>query len=178
MLPAGPWREPLESIRRASIALISRKGASEQKAEEVARAISEVAPNLPLATVRLRMSECVAVDDPANRQDVSKLSGKRVLAVSAIGDPTAFIGQLARIGAVVASVVYNDHHAYSSADVEYIIGKSVGNDVIVCTLKDAVKLRSIWPAAAPPLWYVSQSLDVESGLDTIDDILSPFLVPK
>lgn len=178
MLPAGPWREPLESIRRASLALISRKVATEQKADEVARAIASVAPNLPLATVRLRMSECVTVGNPANRRDVSVLSGKRVLAVSAIGDPTAFIGQLAQLGAVAASVVYGDHHAYSSADVDHIISESVGNDFIVCTLKDAVKLGPLWPAAAPPLWYVSQSLDVESGLDTIDDILSPFLVPN
>lgn len=178
MLPAGPWREPLESIRRASIALISRKVATEQQAEEVARAISEVAPNLPRAMVRLRMSEVVAVTDHAERQDAGTLAGKRVLAVSAIGDPAAFSGQLARLGAIVSSVVYADHHAYSGDDVDRIVKQFRGNDLVVCTLKDAVKLGGLWPAAAPPLWYVSQSLDVERGLPVIDDILSPFLVSR
>jgi len=178
MLPAGPWREPLESIRRASIALISRKVASEQKADEVASAIAEVAPDLAQASVRLRMSELVVVGDPSMRQNADAASGKRVLAVSAIGDPTAFNGQLARLGAIVASVIYTDHHAYTAADVDHIISQSKGNDLIVCTLKDAVKLKPLWPAGAPPLWYVSQSLDVERGLAAIDDILASFLVPK
>ncbi|MEO5904795.1 MAG: tetraacyldisaccharide 4'-kinase [Gemmatimonadaceae bacterium] len=178
MLPAGPWREPLESIRRASIALISRRVASEQKADEVARAIAEVAPDLTQASIRLRMSECVAVADRSNRQDVGALSGKSVLAVSAIGDPVAFNSQLGRLGAIVAGVVYADHHAYTAADVDRIISQSRGNDLIVCTLKDAVKLGPLWPAGGPPLWYVSQSLDVEHGLAAIDEILSPFLVPK
>lgn len=178
MLPAGPWREPLESIRRASIALISRKVATQQQAEDVARAITRVAPNLPRATVRLRMSECVAVGDTTKRQNVSTLSGKRIIAVCAIGDPGAFTDQLVRLGAEVHSLVYVDHHAYTAVDVDKIIAQSRGNDVIVCTLKDAVKLGPIWPATAPPLWYVSQSLDVESGLDAIDNILSPFLVSR
>ncbi|MEO7368928.1 MAG: tetraacyldisaccharide 4'-kinase [Gemmatimonadaceae bacterium] len=178
MLPAGPWREPLESIRRASIALISRKVASEQQAKEVALVLARVAPNLPRATVRLRMTECVAVGDPAKRQNVRELSGKRILAVSAIGDPGAFNDQLAQHGAEVHSLVYVDHHAYTAADVDEIIRQSWRSELIVCTLKDAVKLGPLWPAAAPPLWYVSQSLDVELGLDAIDDILAPFLVPK
>ncbi|MEP6506872.1 MAG: tetraacyldisaccharide 4'-kinase [Gemmatimonadales bacterium] len=177
MLPAGPWREPLESIRRASIALISRKVATEQQAEEVASAIARVAPNLHRATVRLRMSECVAVGDPAKRQNVSTLSGKRILSISAIGDPGAFNDQLAQLGAEVDSIVYVDHHPYTADDVKKIIGQSTRSDLIVCTLKDAVKLGPVWPAAAPPLWYVSQSLDVEHGLYAIDDILSAFLVP-
>ena len=178
MLPAGPWREPLESIRRASIALISRKSASTEKLDEVARAIAEVAPQLAQASVRLRMSEVALVGSPATRQDVSTIAGKRILAVSAIGDPGAFNGQLVQLGATVASVVFADHHAYSTTDVDRILTQSRGQDLIVCTLKDGVKLGPLWPASAPPLWYVSQSLDVERGLAEIDDILSPFLVPR
>jgi tetraacyldisaccharide 4'-kinase len=36
-------------------------------------------------------------------------------------------------------------------------------DVVLCTLKDAVKLAPLWPRAALPLWYVSQRAEVERG---------------
>ena len=41
--------------------------------------------------------------------------------------------------------------------------RAQGVDLVVCTLKDAVKLWHRWPRQAPPLWYLSQSVVMERG---------------
>ncbi len=174
LLPAGPWREPIESIGRASLAIISRKAATEEVAAEVGHRIEQVAPHVPQAVVRLRASTLISATDSGQRRDASVLSGRRILAVSAIGNPEAFAKQLRLLGAEVNPRAFPDHHAFSSEDVARIIDDSSGSDMVVCTLKDAVKLRLLWRASGPALWYVSQSLDVENGSAAIDELLVRF----
>ena len=50
-----------------------------------------------------------------------------------------------------------------------------GGALVVCTLKDAVKLGPLWPDLAPPLWYVSQRVTVERGGGAIDDLVARLL---
>jgi len=59
LLPAGPWREPLTAVRRASIVIVTRKAASEAKAEEVHRRLAEVAPAIPRVSVHLAPGELI-----------------------------------------------------------------------------------------------------------------------
>lgn len=178
LLPAGPWREPLESIGRASLVVISRKAASVEDAEGVAHAIAQVAPVLPQVTVRLRMSGLVNAGSGEEQRSLSSLSGKRVLAVSAVGDPGSFTRQLMLLGADVTAVPFRDHHPFSAEDTALLVRRSSDYDIIVCTLKDAVKLRSFWPADGQSLWYVSQSLDIETGAADIDNLLGRFRPAK
>jgi tetraacyldisaccharide 4'-kinase len=102
---------------------------------------------------------------------VAALSGKRVLAIAAVGNPNAFFRQLESYGATVSTLLFRDHHAFTTQDV--VKAESVASDVdlVVCTLKDAVKLAPIWPATAAPLWYVSLSVEVERGEAAIDEML-------
>jgi len=171
LLPAGPWREPLSAIRRASIAIITRKIASDSQRDAVSAAISDAAPLIPQAVVRLIPAGLVRADDEDSTQPLSHLRGKRVLAVAAVGNPGAFVRQIEALGAVVVPHLFPDHHAFSRADIAAIVVPGEGADIALCTLKDAVKLAALWPADAPPLWYVSQLLEVESGTVAIDDIL-------
>jgi len=78
----------------------------------------------------------------------------------------------------VTTLAYRDHHAFSAGDVTRIIDESEEYDMIVCTLKDAVKLRPLWRASGPGLWYVYQSIDVESGSGSIDKLLVRSLMAK
>ncbi len=170
LLPAGPWREPLSGIRRASIAIITRKIAGDAQRDAVAAAIRDAAPDTPQGVVKLIPSLLVSTADGTNLP-ASQLEGKRVLGVAAIGYPAAFFQQLEALGAEVVHRSFPDHHAFVRADIDEIIVAGVGTDLVVCTLKDAVKLTAMWPADAPPLWYVSQSLEVESGEPAIDQLL-------
>jgi tetraacyldisaccharide 4'-kinase len=88
----------------------------------------------------------------------------RALIVSAIGAPGAFAAQLREQGVVECdSIVFSDHHRFTESDVARIVRAAARAEVVVCTLKDAVKLTPLWPRATLPLWYVSQRAEVERG---------------
>ena len=66
-----------------------------------------------------------------------EVAGKRVVALAGIGNPERFFGHLQRLGVVVAeTIVFPDHHPFSSAD---LVG--ITADIILMTEKDAVKCR-------------------------------------
>ena len=51
-------------------------------------------------------------------------------------------------------------------------------DLVVCTLKDAVKLGPLWPREAAPLWYVSQRVTIERGWEELDRVLEAVLAAR
>ncbi|HVF38423.1 MAG TPA: tetraacyldisaccharide 4'-kinase [Gemmatimonadaceae bacterium] len=178
LLPAGPWRESLEAIRRATLVIITAKIASDEEVERASRAIRDVAPKLDQATVRLRPGALQSVADASDARGLESLLGKRVLAVAAVADPEAFFAQLSALGSVVTKSPFADHHAFSAAEAANLAAAGRDVDMVVCTLKDAVKLRLLWPAGAPALWYVSLSVDVIDGLEAIDGILEGVLAAR
>ncbi len=171
LLPAGPWREPLKAVRRASLVIITRKAASTERVDEVNRALSAVAPLVPRVSVHLAPGTLVNANDASATMALSSLSGKHVRAILSIGDPAAFVSQIESTGAHVRASVYADHHAFTDADVAALGGGLSDSDVVICTLKDAVKLAPRWPRLAPPLWYVSQQVMVERGVGGVEHLL-------
>lgn len=157
-LPAGPWREPVAGLARADLLLVTRRTASADAAAALAASLS-ARWGVSSAVAYLAPGEVRAVEGPA----VLPSAGQRILAVSGIGAPGAFADQLRRSGAVVDAMPFPDHHAYTPADVRAIVARAEGTTAVVCTLKDAVKLASLWPAGAPGLWYLSHTVRFEVG---------------
>lgn len=178
LLPAGPLREPLRSIRRASLALVTVKSAAPERVAGVRRALQRIAPALPVATAHLRPCELVCVADRDLRLPIAKLAGQRILAVAAIADPAAFVAQLRELGATVDSALFGDHHAFTPKEVRRLVGRAAAVELAVCTLKDAVKLRPLWPADGAQLWYVSQAVEISDGLPLIHESLTSLLSAK
>jgi tetraacyldisaccharide 4'-kinase len=171
LLPAGPWREPLSALRRASMVLVTRKAASSAAAMAVVDTVRHRFPALPVGVAALTLQELRSVIGEST-MPLEALAGGRVLAIVAIGDPTAFLRQLAGAGATVRAAVFNDHHAYTHAEVIRLAAVLAAGEIAVCTLKDAVKLAPHWPREAPPLWYVSQGVELEEGRDALDALLT------
>ncbi len=175
LLPAGPWREPLTSVRRASVAVITRKIADDSSVARLAAAVRDAAPLVPQAVLRFTLGDLrrASKSSGSDTRPLAAMDGQEVIALAGIVDAGAFFRQLERAGAVVTPFAYPDHHAFSSADIDAVL-RSVrsGDAMIVCTLKDAVKLAPIWPATAPALWYVSQALEVESGREALENIVA------
>lgn len=175
ILPAGPWREPLSALNRASLVVITRKIANASRIAAVGDAVRRAAPAVPQVVVRFTLSD---LRSGATRGDkkilpLSVLANRAVVAIAGVADPGAFFNQLTQAGAIVIPFNFPDHYQYSALDVEHILATVGASDaMLVCTLKDAVKLAPKWPATARPLWYVSQTLEVESGEDAIDQIFS------
>jgi tetraacyldisaccharide 4'-kinase len=171
LLPAGPWREPLKAIRRATLVIVTRKAVDEKVVESVHQRLSRVAPAIPRVSVRFDLAELTDARDPAVHRPLATLTGMTVRAVVSIANPGAFIRQLEQIGARVLPSVYPDHHNFTAEETAHIASERDGIDSFVCTLKDAVKLGPQWPRLAPPLWYVSQHVMVERGVGGIERLL-------
>ena len=180
LLPAGPWREPLSSLNRASLVVMTRKNAAASRIAEMRAAISRIAPDVAQAVVRLTLSGLCSATTAAERitLPLSDLQNRSVAAIAGIADPDVFFKQLADAGAKVTPFSFPDHHQYSARDIERVL-TTVGaaDTMLVCTLKDAVKLASMWPATAPALWYVLQALEIESGGDALAEMISR-IAPK
>ena len=197
LLPSGPFREPISALRRATTVAITAKAASLDQIDVLERAIRAAAPDSAICVVRLVLGPLqLATSIPTPGTDgsvkgrkfdqsglldrkVEWLAGRKLLAVSAIGDPASFLAQLTAAGAVVSDQRFPDHHSFSVGDAEAIARSAEGTDGVICTLKDAVKLGPVWPRVAPPLWYVSQHVVVERGASALDRALARVLVsPK
>jgi tetraacyldisaccharide 4'-kinase len=176
LLPAGPWREPFAALARASLVVVTRKAADHGVASDVAQAMGRWT-KAPVAVVALELGllQSNGGEPPIPAED---LLGRRVLAVSAIGDPQAFRRQLEARGAVVRTAEFSDHHRFTTAEADRLAHDAAADEIVVCTLKDYVKLAPSWPRAAKTLWYVSQRVVPESGMSAIDDALDTVLTAR
>lgn len=171
LLPAGPYREPFSALSRATAVIITVKAASPAQVEAAVARVGRAAPHLTPAVVRLvpdALHQVVPESAPVSMA-LTALAGRRVVALSAIADPGAFVQQLRTAGAeVVLDRRFPDHHAFSPADVSRVSSVLHGAELVVCTLKDAVKLAGCWPRATAPLWYVSQTVVVDRGAEVLE----------
>ena len=174
LLPAGPWREPLPAVKRADLVIVTRKAATERTVDRVNEALAAVAPRVPRMSVHLAPDELVQVDGTA-RVHLFAIAAERITAVAAIGDPPAFFRQIEERASAVHPIAYRDHHRFTAADVARIVREAQGSARVVSTLKDAVKLRDLWPRNAPGLWYVSQRVVVERGVGGLEQLLGSAL---
>ena len=176
LLPVGPWREPLRSARRATLVIITRKTADRSAVADVRRALANVAPRVPVAIAHLSPGELRSTST-GQTLPLHALRGADLTAIAAIAQPDAFFKQLTELGAVVRPFSFPDHHAFTRAEARDLAAEAGSSDFVVCTLKDAVKLESLWPAEAGSLWYVSQRLRIEDGQEHIDRLLENLLSP-
>ncbi|MCX7805173.1 MAG: tetraacyldisaccharide 4'-kinase [Planctomycetota bacterium] len=157
MLPRGLLREPPEALSRAGAIVLTRVDlADEATLRAMKERIAKLAPSAPMAAARHRPVGLSPVWGSSAPQAGAPpgLSGSGVVAVSAIGNPSAFAGTLASAGArVLSEMRFDDHHSYREEDVEEI-GREcerVGADFAVATEKDAVKLAALPPCHRPVL---------------------------
>jgi tetraacyldisaccharide 4'-kinase len=164
-LPAGPWREGLHALARADGLIVTRKRADAASAMELARELAGRVRG-PVAVVHLLVGWYEGLLT-GRRISAEELRGKRVVAASGIGDPEAFIAQTKLTGAQVQAATWRDHHGYRDEDVAWLAKAARKADYVVMTQKDAVKLRSRWPASVPEPLVALLDLEWEEGHDQL-----------
>lgn len=134
LLPYGILREPLSSIKRADIIVITKR-----KEPSLIGEIRKFNKTSPIFEGCYKPENLV--DNNGNIYPLSYLSKKRVLAISGIQDPKTFEQILEELGCDVSFLRFPDHHSYSFSDIEKIKDKAKGFDLIVSTLKDKERLK-------------------------------------
>ena len=142
MIPRGILREPLSSLRRADIFVLTKANLSKDVeairnylASLNARALIVEAIHKPLGIYPL--------NNPSESLDICSLEGKTVALFSGIGDPESFEKLIQILGAKIGvSFKFRDHHDYTRKDLETIIQASRDKKIetIITTEKDASRL--------------------------------------
>lgn len=148
LLPRGMLREPLSSVRRADIAILSRCDAVDpEQRERIRRRYLRLnerlawfeAAHRPRRLIAFRGAETV-------QQPLDALQGKRVAAFCGIGNPEAFAATIRQCQAkLVAFKTLPDHAVYDQQAMDALIAwlQSLDPvDWVLCTHKDLVKVRA------------------------------------
>ncbi|MEQ1826630.1 MAG: tetraacyldisaccharide 4'-kinase, partial [Pirellula sp.] len=174
LLPRGLLREPLSSLRRASIVIATR--ATQVDAQTLAEMRTRVQRYNPKAAWLEAEHHPVRMRNSNNQTHPTDwLADKKVIAICGLGNPSGFHATLKSCGATVLEAIsFPDHHPYSAldmADVERRAAScSAACEAIVCTGKDLAKI-DVPRLGAYPLW----SLDVELRIRTGADVLNEYL---
>jgi tetraacyldisaccharide 4'-kinase len=168
LLPRGPWRERVTALRRAQMAVVTRKAVSRARAQEVAEALERAVPGTAVVVCLIEPSRLVSLHGGAPRP-LEGLAGREVLAVASLADPDPFRRNLQAAGARVELLAYPDHHDFDRVDAGRI-ARARGDRPLLMTRKDAVKLRTLIPAGTEAL-VLEQSVRMERGGDLLDEAL-------
>lgn len=141
LLPEGRFREPRDrALRRASLIVVSERsvlpegGALPPIDERLLKALPR---GVAVYRAYFEASSAVSLESgqPIPRGPVH--------AFAAIANPEGFYDSLARLGyTLLSKTSFPDHHEFSRRDVEGLLAKASGLP-LVCTSKDAVKLRAM-----------------------------------
>ena len=139
LLPRGLLRERPAALARAHAVVITRT--ERVDAEALAAIEARVRRHLPAgAPIALARGE------PAPPELAEELSGAAVFAVCGIGNPGAFLGTLADLGArVVGSRILGDHEGLPASGWRDVLAeaRARGAECVVTTRKDAVKAAEL-----------------------------------
>ena len=135
LLPSGPYREPIRSLKRADAVLVTRRTASRQVAERVIAQAEAIAPGALTAIIHLA---------PDAWQDLrgSPVTppNRNVLAIAAVARPIEFSQSISNmVKGSVELMSFPDHHDYQIDDIAKIRRVACERTIAV-TEKDAVKL--------------------------------------
>jgi tetraacyldisaccharide 4'-kinase len=143
LFPLGSLREPLESLERANVFLLTKINQSRGKEEIISR-LRKINPQAKIIESIYLPLDLIDLHGSAHPLDTVK--GRNVLALSGIADHQFFENMLLDVGAnIVRRIRYPDHYSYKKEDVERIseVASSEEIDFIVTTEKDGVRLEGL-----------------------------------
>lgn len=172
LLPRGPWREPLSSLSRATLTVVTRKSAARDAAAAVRDALAARGSKLPIAQVHLNLSRAhrYTADEGLAGDGKELANFEAPLAVAGVAHPDVFWEQLMQAGTRVGEKwSFADHHRYTGEDAKRIMERA-GTGPLLATLKDAVKLITII-SNTTEIYVPVQEVDWEVGRHTIERLL-------
>ncbi len=153
VIPAGMLREPVSSIRRAGLVMLTHTNLVSEEAlrnikirlhqygidsERIVESVHE-----PLFLYRASSGERVSLE---------AFGSKQALAFSGIGHPASFEGTLKKAGLRIERAIrFSDHHAYSADELREIKTKASANEEMITTEKDFLRSPGLMIDTVDPL---------------------------
>jgi tetraacyldisaccharide 4'-kinase len=178
LVPRGLLREPPDHLVRSHAVWLTHSDLARKADVDGIRArVAELAPRARLweaihAPVRLHRLDAEGEEEP------EALRGRRVCALSSLGNPAAFVRTLERLGAsLVSEVRFPDHYRYRRQDLQEVAAEeAAAADWVVTTEKDAVRLPA--EAMDKPVWALEVELAGRPGTSSLGEEMACLLLAK
>jgi tetraacyldisaccharide 4'-kinase len=180
LLPAGLLREPLASLRRADVVVITRcDQINTNQIEAIEQRIRQIKSDLLIA----RSSHSpVCTKTLQNQIGLEQLQGKKVFAFCGIGNPDAFLDTIRKMDCIlVGSKIYDDHYHYARNDIIdiYNQAQSLNADLILTTQKDWSSAKyEISDTKYNNFAYIEIEIIFRNGLEKLTDLIEKTLAVK
>lgn len=166
LLPRGLLREPVSALKRASLVVITR--VDQVSREALDRIRCEIARFHPQgALVEVAFTPEHLINSSGQTMPLASVRDSDIAAFCGIGNPTAFLGTLERLGITVREFrSFPDHHLYSPTDLAEleVWVRALEINTVVCTQKDLVKIGR-GRLGDRPLWAVQIGAQFVAGAD-------------
>ena len=176
LLPRGLLREPIGSLSRADVVVITRCQQVNQTAiEAILKVIARATEGNHLPPI-ICQTQTVAkrwLQFDGQSMEVADFDTVPVFACCAIGNPDSFIKTAMGCGAnVVGQKFFPDHHAFARGDIESVVqlARAKGAHRIICTHKDLVKI-AINQMDSMPFFALQIDLEFTHGEGALIDKL-------
>ena len=154
LIPRGILREPLNSLKRADIILLTKTNL-QPDVQGIKDFLNQINPGALIFSSMHQPKGFYQINKPEQLWDTGILKGKAVGLFSGIADPASFENLIKGAGIHIAfSLRFPDHHEYSPDDLDKIAGaaKAKNIDTVVTTEKDAARIS--------PLEFASYNLRI------------------
>lgn len=171
LLPSGILREPVSSLRRADVFVLTKTDQTSDT-DELIRILKTQNPRALVVRSVHRVSGMADLFDgsPINQRDVE---GKDAFLFSGIGNPRSFEKTVEQLNVnILGHRVFPDHFAYRRQDAENLIrqAQAVGAGIIVTTEKDSVRIPLI-KRPGIPFYALRIDLSITSGEELLADMV-------
>ncbi|MDD5327739.1 MAG: tetraacyldisaccharide 4'-kinase [Phycisphaerae bacterium] len=181
LLPAGLLREPIDSLKRADAAVLTR--CDQISGSELSRVKEE------LQIINSDMIIAKSIHKPVCAKSIDgeeialeQLRGRKVFAFCGIGNPDAFLSTIKNSGAeLVGSKIYDDHYHYTSGCLADIYEQAcyLTADLILTTQKDRARAKMIIPASTDiPFAYLEVEIEFTTEEDKLKQLIEDALAGK
>ncbi|MEA3507971.1 MAG: tetraacyldisaccharide 4'-kinase, partial [Synergistota bacterium] len=181
MMPSGMLREPLESLKRAHMVVLSRSDqVTPDRLEQLRDTVSLYADRAGIFTSRLELHSWSKMAKDGRLESCER-PDETLYAFSAIGNPSSFSEFLkARVSHLAGHMVFRDHHGYSAGDLIDVVRRAgeQGASALVCTEKDMYNLPEKMDMPVPLYVPLVRSVmgEPERFAEKLTDLLRPRLV--
>jgi tetraacyldisaccharide 4'-kinase len=166
LIPRGILREPLNSLKRAELVVLTKVDLKEENIPLISKRIKEI--NSKAEIFKARYSPQDFVDVSEKKYPLLFIKDKRVCLLCGIADPDSFEFTLKNLGAeLILKFIFFDHYMYKEKDINRIINSCIKNNIkiIVTTEKDNVRLRPFHKRLQPYLFILRSKMKILENED-------------
>lgn len=145
LIPRGMLREPLSSLRRAGIIVLTKTNINPD-IEDIKYFLNQINPSAQIFESMHVQKSFYKISSPGELISADRLRKEAVVLFSGIADPDSFENLIISLGINICQHFrYHDHYSYSKEDLGKIIecSRNKNIDTIITTEKDAARLKSI-----------------------------------